>query len=70
MPRGHCGFAEVTGHIVLLTELFEYRAIEIGLDLSALKKRRIDPIFASASSLPDDRRQLLDEDFRNIVSLA
>jgi hypothetical protein len=54
----------------LLTELFEYHSIEIGVGLSALKKRQIDPIFASVSSLLDDERKLLDEDFRDIVSLA
>jgi hypothetical protein len=54
----------------LLSELFEHHAIEIGLDLSALKKRQIDPIFAAINALADDRRQPLDEDFRNIDSLS
>jgi hypothetical protein len=54
----------------LLTELFEHHAIEIGLELSALKKRQIDPIFAAINTLPDDRWQKLDEDFRNIDSLS
>jgi hypothetical protein len=30
----------------LLNEIFQHHAIETGLDLSALKKRQIDPIFA------------------------
>lgn len=54
----------------LLNQLFQHHAIEIDLDLSALKKRQIDPIFVAINALPDDRRQSLDEDFRNIVSLA
>jgi hypothetical protein len=36
----------------------------------ALKKRQIDPIFAAINALPDDRRQPLDEDFRNIDSIS
>jgi hypothetical protein len=54
----------------LLSELFEHNEIDIGLDLSALKKRQIDPIFAAINALPDDRRQPLDEDFRNIGSIS
>jgi ABC-type amino acid transport substrate-binding protein len=41
----------------LLNELLEHHAIDIDLDLSALKKRQIDPIFAAVNALPDDRRQ-------------
>ena len=54
----------------LLTALFEHHTIDIGLDLSALKKRQIDPIFGAINALPDDRRQPLDEDFRNIDSIS
>jgi len=54
----------------LLNEIFQHHAIETGLDLSALKKRQIDPIFAKINALPDNQRQPLDEDFRNISSLA
>jgi hypothetical protein len=54
----------------LLSEVFKHHAIEISLDLSALKRRQIDPIFAAINSLPDDRRQQLDEDFQNIDSLS
>ena len=54
----------------LLNQLFHYHSIEIGVDLSALKKRQIDPIFVAINALPDDQRQSLDEDFRHIVSLA
>lgn len=54
----------------LLSELFEHHTIDIDLDLSTLKQRQIDPIFAAIHALPDDRRQALDEDFRNIDSLS
>ena len=54
----------------LLAELLNHHAIDVALDLSTLKKQQIDPIFAAINALPDDRRQPLDEDFRNIVSLA
>ena len=54
----------------LLSKLFEHHEIEIGLDLSALKKRQIDPIFSAINALPDDLRQPLYEDFRNIDSIS
>jgi hypothetical protein len=54
----------------LLTDFFNGHSIEIGLDISVLKKRQIDPIFSALTVLPDDRRQKLDEDFRNVFALA
>ena len=54
----------------LLKELFDRHGIETGLELSALKKRQIDPIFETINALSEDRRQKLDDDFRNILSLA
>jgi hypothetical protein len=54
----------------LLTELFASHAIDVGLDVSALKKRQIEPIFAAINVLPDDQRCKLDEDFQNIAALA
>jgi hypothetical protein len=54
----------------LLTDFVNSHSIEIGFDISALKKRQIDPIFAALNVLPDDPRQKLDEDFRNVFALA
>ena len=50
----------------LLIQLLDHHAIDISLDLSTLKKRQIDPILAAINVAPDDRRQPLDDDFRNI----
>jgi hypothetical protein len=54
----------------LLIQLFHHQEIEIGAVLSALKTRQIDPIFAALNALPEDQRQKLDEDFRNINLLS
>jgi hypothetical protein len=54
----------------LLSDLFDSHSVQIDLDLSALKKRQIEPIFAAITALPDDQRHKLDDDFRQIFALA
>ena len=54
----------------LLGEYFQRQGLLQDIDFDSLKPREIDPLINAINALPDDQRQLVDSDFRDISLLA